>query len=317
MAPCRLPASRSVALAQSYASSLEETEGFGVNSGVFVKFDGAIDTASLPPTADASRQPGASVFLLDIDAAARHVGEHIPLWIDFRTTGDQYRGPNLLVAMPVPGHPLEANALYALVLTDALCGGGPHGGGKPPFMQHMRAEQADGDFEQSSLPLYTQLWQYLEAHESLSREHVVGATVYRTGNPTRGMLVMADTVRAGYGDQLPTAVTFNKNGDNYWLVVGNIIAPQFQTGTPPFAKQQRLMKYRNIIAGAWQRRRARLKLRRNDIADHQPVVIAILVEGHRRGQLVAVTGAHGIGHHQHPTCGVAGAKHRCTDNVLA
>ena len=62
-----------VALAQSYASSLEETEGFGVNSGVFVKFDGAIDTASLPPTADASRQPGASVFLVNIDAAARHV----------------------------------------------------------------------------------------------------------------------------------------------------------------------------------------------------------------------------------------------------
>src|SRR5262249_50750325 len=42
------------ALVASYLASMDQTEGFGRNSGVFFKLDGAIDPTSLPADAEAS-----------------------------------------------------------------------------------------------------------------------------------------------------------------------------------------------------------------------------------------------------------------------
>src|SRR3954447_11150003 len=44
------------ALIQSYRVSLERTKGFGLNSGVFFKFDAAIDPISLPADPAVSTQ---------------------------------------------------------------------------------------------------------------------------------------------------------------------------------------------------------------------------------------------------------------------
>src|ERR1043165_6301891 len=54
-------------LVQQYRAAIELSPGFGIASGVFLKFDGDIDTATPPASPDASRQPGASAFLIDID----------------------------------------------------------------------------------------------------------------------------------------------------------------------------------------------------------------------------------------------------------
>src|SRR5262245_20508325 len=62
------------ALLASYAEALGQIYGFGLNSGVFVKLDGAIDPTSLPADPAASRQPGASVFLINIDRTSPQRG---------------------------------------------------------------------------------------------------------------------------------------------------------------------------------------------------------------------------------------------------
>ncbi|MEO1338385.1 MAG: hypothetical protein AAFV29_22270, partial [Myxococcota bacterium] len=79
--------------------------GWGVTSGVFVQLDGAISASSLPPTAADSLQPGASVFLLDVDPASPERGRRFP--IDVTVTSaeqvDRYTPENLLAAVPVFG----------------------------------------------------------------------------------------------------------------------------------------------------------------------------------------------------------------------
>src|SRR6185503_18577441 len=98
-------------LVDQYRDAIETTAGFGLASGVFFRFDGAIDPTSLPVDSEASRQPGASVFMLDVDPQSPARGTRLPLWIDFRAPADAYRPGNLLTIMPVPGHTLTPGTL--------------------------------------------------------------------------------------------------------------------------------------------------------------------------------------------------------------
>ena len=216
-----------------YIHSLEATPGFGLNSGVFVKFDGDLDTSTLPSSPDASRQPGASVFLIDIDPQSDLRGERVPLWIDFRSSSDAYRDAGLLAAMPVPGHPLEPNTLYALVITDALHGDDAASVSTAALIQHMKDETPQGAFEQAALPLYQSLWAQLEGSENLPRSAVVTATVFRTYDPVAGMVATEKLIRKQY-EQAGSDIAYAGDHPSFWLFTGNLVDPQFQTGTPPF-----------------------------------------------------------------------------------
>ncbi len=219
-----------------YAAAIEQTDGFGTNSGVFIKFDGDIDVASLPADPDASRRPGASVFLLNIDPHSRSRGTRIPLWIDFHSTPDEYRDPHLLAMVPVGGHPLEQGTLYAAVVTDAL----RDVDGLPietaPAIERLALEAPDGPFEEAALPLYRKLWRQLEQNEGLAREHVVVATIYRTGRPTVHLVAVERFIRRDYDVTASDLAEHPEQAraDNYFVVLGHVRSPQFQTGTPPF-----------------------------------------------------------------------------------
>jgi len=222
------------ALVQNFATALEEVPGFGLNSGVFVKLDGDIDPASLPADAAASRAPGASVFLINIDKRSARRGQRIPLWIEYRSAGDPYRDPHVLGAMPVPGHVLDPDTLYALVLTDALLGADLSPLSAPPLMTRMAAETPVGAFELAALPLFQELWAQLEKREGMSRAGVVCAAIYRTTSPADGMVATEKLIARKY-KKVISDVEFVSDNGNYWLLRGNLVAPQFQTGTPPFA----------------------------------------------------------------------------------
>ncbi|MBM4247749.1 MAG: hypothetical protein FJ148_28840 [Deltaproteobacteria bacterium] len=232
----RFPFPPGNALIDGYRVALERTRGFGVDSGVFFKFDGAIEPATLPADPAASVAPGASVFLIDVDPRSKGRGKRTPLWIEFREAGDAWRDDHVLVVMPVPGHPLEPDTLYAAVVTDDLHGADAAPVSAAPFLEQMRAGAATTSFEADALPLYAKLWQQLEREEGLSREHVVGATLFRTGDPTAVMEAVARFVRATVRPVATNlALDVARSTGAYWTFTGNLAAPQFQSGTPPFS----------------------------------------------------------------------------------
>jgi hypothetical protein len=156
------------------------------------------------------------------------------LWLDFRAAADAYRVANSLVAMPVPGHPLEPDTLYALVVTNDLLGTDAQPVSTAPLIQRMQDEAPQGAFEVAALPLYETLWRQLEDHEGMSRDDVVTATVYRTYDPAVGLFATARVVRREY-QQTPTNLAFAEDRGHFWLFSGDMIAPQFQAGAPPFS----------------------------------------------------------------------------------
>ena len=222
------------ALLTTYAEALGQIYGFGLNSGVFVKFDGAIDPTSLPADAAASRQPGASLFLINIDRTSPQRGTRTPLWMEYRAAGDVYRDPHLLAAMPVAGHPLEPGTLYALVITDAVLDSTLQPLTPSALVQRMRDEAPVGAFEQAALPLFQDLGRQLETGEGMSRDDVVGAAIYRTDRPTDGLVATEKEIRRLYRKERATNVALYYDAGNHWVLTGNIVAPQFQNGTPPF-----------------------------------------------------------------------------------
>jgi len=224
------------ALIESYRVALERTPGFGINSGVFFKFDGDVDAASLPADPEASRAPGSSVFLIDIDTSSPERGERTPLWLEFRSVGDAWRDDHLLALMPVPGLPLEPDTLYAAVVTDDLLGDDAQPVTPSAFLERMRAEAPQDTFESAALPLYRKLWRQLEAFEGLSRDHVVAATVFRTGDATAKLERTSAFLRARYRPKATNlALDAARSTGAFWTLTGSFIAPQFQNGTPPYS----------------------------------------------------------------------------------
>jgi predicted esterase len=220
-------------LVDQYRDAIETTAGFGIASGVFFRFDGAIDPASLPADPEASRQPGASAFLLDVDPQSRTRGTRIPLWIDFRAAADAYRPGNLLTLMPVPGHVLEHDTLYAAVVTDAVLDAGATPLAVAPAIARLAAGTPANPFEVAAQPLYDTLWRHLEEREGLSRADVVTATVFRTGSPAAvveaGIRMLRRRAFPSTGGLVELQVT-----PRCRLFGGDLMLPQFQNGTPPF-----------------------------------------------------------------------------------
>jgi predicted esterase len=97
----------------------------------------------------------------------------------------------------------------------------------------LAAETPGNEFEAAALPLYQALWRQLEQDEGLSRDHVVAATVFRTGTATRTIelakRVLRRRPRPDTTPLLESATTARCR-----LVRGDLLLPQFQTGTPPF-----------------------------------------------------------------------------------
>jgi hypothetical protein len=138
--------------------------------------------------------------------------------------------------MPVPGHALQADALYAAVLTDQMLGADLQPITSSPFMDRMKSGTPIGEFEVAAQPLYDLLWTQLEGSEGLLRDDVVSATVFRTGDPTAPLRAVARYVRQKVRPRATNiSLDVARSGGAYWVFTGNFEAPQFQTGDPPFS----------------------------------------------------------------------------------
>lgn len=98
----------------SLRETLREIDGFGVSSPVFFDFEGALDEASLPQTANASLTEEASVFLVDADPASPSATARVPVVTRWDPVAQR------LSVQPADGHPLMEGTRYAAVVTDRV-----------------------------------------------------------------------------------------------------------------------------------------------------------------------------------------------------
>lgn len=205
-------------------------EGFGTNSGIFVRFSDAIDVTTLPASADAARADAASVYLVDVDAASPERGLRRPLRFRFETEAGVTIGANWLAVLPYPGFTLRAHTTYALVVTTRLHGADGTAVQRAADFEALLAGAADAH----ALAVYAPLTTWLDEPGGDERADVADAAVFTTQDPTALMGRLREVVHASVPE--PSLADLAPAGGDATLSIftGTIQVPIFQRGESPY-----------------------------------------------------------------------------------
>jgi dienelactone hydrolase len=198
--------------AAQLATALNDLDGFGVRPVVFVRFDGAIDPASLPDSPAESLEPRASVFLLDADTSSSTAFERIPVEVSYAPARFELR------LRPAYGRNLVPGRRYAAVVTDRLmaANGTPVEPGERFAAIRDRPILASS-LERAARARYNPVLQTL-AREGLARRSVVALAVFHVQSARADL----DSVHALL-DARPvelSALTLTKAGPELDLLFG-------------------------------------------------------------------------------------------------
>lgn len=205
-------------------------DAWGVNSGAFFVLSGAVDPASLPTDAAATRTATAAAQLFSVDPASPDYGQRYPLEVSFTADEAPYRPANLLAVTRVPGFPLRADTTYAVVVTDALrdAAGQPLGRTRAFHAAFEGRPEADAAAAAALEPVRA-----FYATAKADRSHVVGATVFRTIDPGAALRRLAAWVETLPKPALSKPWTQADDYPDFTLYTAAYRVPHVQAGSKP------------------------------------------------------------------------------------
>ncbi|GMU60111.1 MAG: hypothetical protein AMXMBFR34_18740 [Myxococcaceae bacterium] len=206
------------------------TEGWGVNSGAFFVLSGDLDPATLPSDPSQTLTMEAPVQLVDIDPTSPEYGRRFPLEVTFSTAAAPYRPARMLALNTVQGFVRRPHTTYAVLLTDALLdtSGQPLGRSRPFHAALEHLPDADAKAQEALSPLRDFLLK-----ERWPRGRVVGATVFRTLDPSAALTKLAAWVETLPQPALATPWTKADEYPDFTLYTAAYEVPHLQAGAIP------------------------------------------------------------------------------------
>ena len=211
-------------LSVHYRNLSDHADGFGVSEAIFIRFTGPISSAKLPGPEE-SVKPDSPVFLVNVDRASPAFGERVPVYCYFHT---HPRGPlhNLLAVSPFPGFVLRENTTYAAVVMRSL----------DPSLQRstvlddlLSGKNPGGKLGAKAVKIYQPLTDYL-GEQKISTADIAAATVYTTGDPTKGLRALMTYIESLTPAKLDTSPEPYRDHPGFYALKSSFTAPQFQTG---------------------------------------------------------------------------------------
>jgi hypothetical protein len=210
------------------------TKAFGTNAAAFLRSTGALDPVSLP-SADDTTAPTSPILLVNLDDTG---APPAPLLIDFRDAPTTYRPGNLLTLLPYPGHPLDGETRYAIVVLEGLLDGDSFplwpapllaeldeawDPGKPVGAAAWAALQAQRD----------EVLDYVDQHTSWASDQVVAFSVFTTQDVSGEMDAVAAAVEA-LPQPTPVSRSTGTCSGLAATVTGELDLPKWQEGAFPY-----------------------------------------------------------------------------------
>lgn len=211
--------------------------GFPTTAAGYFRFNhplAPLDVNQLIPAATES-----PILLIDIDRNSPERGRLFPVVASTPAPDPFYVPEHLLAVSPFPGIVLKPNRQYAYVVRNDL----KDANGQPLQTPDIFAQLRQGDIPQGQMKrkfrayaLYQPLWETLD-QLAISRESVVIATVFTTGDVVAEMAQLSDQVLKDYQPSIrslqqdPTQVISDLD---YCKFTAKIRLPQFQKGLPPY-----------------------------------------------------------------------------------
>jgi hypothetical protein len=219
----------------------ELLDGFSTIAGVFLTFDAAIDTATLPASIEESMSTEngwPSVFLADVDPDSPDRGKLFPIECQFNTFDGKLRVPNQLGCKSPFGVVRRSDTRYAFVVTDKLLAadGEPVGAGEA-MAALLDGQDVQGKDRMIPAAPYTEALSFL-GEQGLETSSVVALSLFTTGDPTARLKQVHD-----FYDTIPTPsldpnqpVQFVRAYDDYVVLAAFYTVPIVQEGDFPYSR---------------------------------------------------------------------------------
>jgi pimeloyl-ACP methyl ester carboxylesterase len=189
----------------------------------------------LPGDPTASREEGASIYLINVDAASPTYGTRIPLQFGFKEEAGESIGENWLGCLPFPGFVMAEETTYALVVTNRLRSAD---GGSVLSTADFRAVMDRAIAEEPRLARAQQIYQpladYLDEAGGDEREDVVNAAVFTTQNATSLLGKFREVIRRDLPAPIARDVEIRSEPEDSVIYLGVYDSPNFQAGDFPY-----------------------------------------------------------------------------------
>lgn len=223
-------------IADAIAIVERERAGFSPITGVYFRFTGPLDPASLPADPADTVDPSSPIALIDVDEASPERGRRLPAYVRFMHDTTRFWVGDTLVVRPVPGLELHPGRRYAVVIGDGVRAA--DGSRLVPSSAFASIESSGGAIGAH----YTALFAELATH-GIASETILSATAFTVSDPAKEM----DLARAFVGAQeLPTVrdwsvaavrpdeTRYEAVFDTYELMEGESPFTAFGSGTISF-----------------------------------------------------------------------------------
>ncbi len=199
------PNPRDIGLLEHYVDIISrELTGFSPISGMYLSFNGSINTSSLPAILTETRSVNSAIQLIDVSADSPEYGMRRPLRWEYWDAATNFFPKNTLAAAPVWGTPLREDTTYAFVVTKALKGMDGHPAQSPVLVQSLLdntlpadcgAGGASAGLIKKLRSQFAPLRRFLNS-DTLNTNDVVAATVFTTGGFTDEMQTIHDQIQS-------------------------------------------------------------------------------------------------------------------------
>lgn len=207
--------------------------GFSLNGGIWLPFEGPVDVGRLPKDPNGSTSADSPVFLVAISPEAERYGERLPIEVAFRTDEQAHSPANLLVVLPYQGVVLQPETTYAVVVRRGL----GDGDGKPLFAAEtldvlLRGDTPAGPEGARLAEAFGTLRTWL-AEEGIAPTDVASATVFSTGDPREETIAWQQQVAAADAPAITDAV-LEDTYEHHCVIRAKTTLPVFQRGPKPY-----------------------------------------------------------------------------------
>lgn len=241
-------------------ATLEDADGFGRSSAVFVPLPTAADPGQVAAlTAHRSLDPDAEVAMVDVDPASPDRGARHPVEVAFEADPGPFGVPNLLSLLPVQGRPLAPGRLYAAVVTgDLRAADGRAFGPAPATLDLLAGRRPDGLGERAFDAHQTAIEGLADA--GIPLPSVAALAVFRTGDPEAGLRRAGAQLAEVEPPRVEPAFTPREVFGDYCVFESRVVMPVFQAGEPPYTEagggwvrddEGRLVEQRRADSTVW------------------------------------------------------------------
>ena len=201
----------------------QQVDGFGTTATMYLSFESTIDPRPLPEGPAASLEPGAALFVVDVDPESAERGRRWPINWRIQAEPTAFLPANGLAVRLVEGIALRPRTTYALVLTTAAA---LPAEGFEKTLAPERPQGALGTAWDAMAPLRAWL--------ADSPVEVAVASVFTTQDPVGELFRARDFIHTLEAPPLLDVQSAGVKQQLFELIEGHYRAPRFQFGEPPY-----------------------------------------------------------------------------------